>query len=129
MYKSRQFVIVSGIFSTMVFLYVFTVHATLVTFAVRFPNIYQRIEIQSKLMSHPAMVISFFAICIGGPTLMLTFLNHAFKNSKLTMNAKALWTVALVCGYGLPFYWWWHIQNFSHPDPHRDGLRDSNFRQ
>ena len=99
MNQSTFFVRFSGVFSAIVFLYAATIHGLLL--------------IDRGLLSHlmtPTMGVMHGFICIGGAILGVYFIGHAFKNRSLTRRSRLLWGLALICGYGLIFYWYKHIR-------------------
>jgi hypothetical protein len=105
---SRLFVIGSGLFSVVVFLFCSLAHGILIGGALYYRSSYALSEFISRF-NDPAITVLFIAICIPGAILCIIFLVHAFRNPCISRRHRLLWIPAIAWGYGLIFYWYLHV--------------------
>ncbi len=111
MYESRLFIACTKVISILVFLYAFAVHTTLIIVLAA----YEPAQLETYIGSLPFPLLYTIAglhifVCLVGPAVALTFINHAIKNRGISRLGKVLWVMALAAGYGLIFYWFQHIR-------------------
>jgi hypothetical protein len=111
MFDSRLFLIGSGAFSLVVILYAGFMHTSLIVMS---PD--QSLLFFSRLFGNPAIIGLHVTVCILGPVPAVMFIVDAFRNSSISKRRRLLWVPATVIGYGLIFYWYFHILHRDHPE-------------
>jgi hypothetical protein len=114
MYDSRLFLIGSGLFSLGVISYASFVHGSMIVMAVIYSSPDQMIAFFSAFFGNLAIIGIHATVCILGPVLAVIFIRHAFRNPHISRWRRFLWVPALVSGYGLVFYWYFHILRGNH---------------
>lgn len=104
-------IIVSGVFSCVVLVYLASMHSILIVDGVTGSH---RL---SRIMT-PSMGVVHGIVCVLGGAMAVIFVIHAFRNNELSITRRILWAIALAVGYGMVFYWYTHI---SHSDTDKAG--------
>ena len=109
MYESRLFLVGSGILSLVVILDAGFLHTSLIVASMIYPTPDQVLDFLTPLLLSPAIVGLHVTVCILGPFLAIMFIGHTFRNPSISKRHRVLWVPALAIGYGLIFYWYFHI--------------------
>lgn len=76
-----------------------------------YPNPTETSALFSSIKEEPIIIALHVVVCLLGPLLAIIFIRHAYRNPQLGQQARGVWAVALVIGYGLIFYWYRYIRN------------------
>lgn len=63
------------------------------------------------IMSKPPVAAAHVAVCVGGGATALWMTVHALRNRQLRLWRRVAWAVALAVGFGMIFYWYFHLQS------------------
>ena len=63
------------------------------------------------IMSKPSVTAAHVAVCLGGGATALWMMVHALRNRHLRLCRLVVWAVAVAVGFGMIFYWYFHLQS------------------
>jgi type VI protein secretion system component VasF len=63
------------------------------------------------IMCKPPVAAAHVAVCAGGGATALWMTVHALRNRQLRLWRRVAWAVALAVGFGMIFYWYFHLQS------------------
>ena len=63
------------------------------------------------IMSKPPVTAAHVAVCLGGGATALWMMVHALRNRQLRLWRRVVWAVAVAVGFGMIFYWYFHLQS------------------
>ncbi len=109
--RQSWMVLMVGLVSFATLAYAASVHALLLTSTLR-----GGANRLATLVSYPALAAMHFAVCLVGGVTAFCMLIHAVRNRRLLPGRRVLWGCAVATGYGMPFYWFFHLRSTTRND-------------
>ncbi|MHB9081793.1 MAG: hypothetical protein ACYC3X_30370 [Pirellulaceae bacterium] len=63
------------------------------------------------IISKPLVTAAHVSVCLGGGAIALWMMVHALLNRQLRLWRRVVWVVAVAVGFGMIFYWYFHLQS------------------
>lgn len=78
-------------------------------------NIDVQLAWTSGFLTPPICVCS-VVVCMSGPAVALAMLDHLIQNQVLSPAWRSIWATAVLAGFGMVFYWYFHLIRTAHLD-------------
>lgn len=107
-FRSKVFVVVSGIVSLFMLLFVAAFHASFIYGMTAHSDNDVQLAWISGFCTTP-IFCCLGLVCVIGPMVSIAMLDHLMQNPRVPVVRRSLWALLIIIGFGMTFYWYFHI--------------------